>query len=140
MFIFSTTGKRVNPYASYTTPEGIQYPNLTDPEVQYKLGITEIPDPVPPEDFSEETYFRTESEFPPYLVFTPRPQEQIDATENNKLIVRMEALESRSLRAIREAVLSGNLAKLQELEDKIVALRRKLKKQGEQNEPASNEG
>ena len=131
MFIFSHTGKRVNPYNSYVTPEGIQYPNLIDKEVQYNLGITEISDPAPPEDFSEETYFRTESEFPPYLVFTPRPQEQIDATEDNKLIVRMEALESRSLRTMREAILTGDNTKLQALEDKIVDLRRKLKKQSQ---------
>ena len=126
--MFIRNEKRFNPYAQFTDDQGVTYANLSDPALRASLGVTEIPDPTHPEDYSDDTYFKTEQGDAPYVIYTKRPQEQIDQSENNRLIQKMDALESKSMRAVREAVLSGDQAALQVIEDKIDALRKKLKK------------
>ena len=75
MFILNE--KRINIHAPFTTSEGVTYGNLTDPEVRNQLGVLEISDPTPPEDYSESTYYRTEQDEAPYVIYTKKSTEQI---------------------------------------------------------------
>lgn len=79
MFILNE--RRINIHAPFTTPEGVTYGNLTDPAVRDKLGVLEISEPVPPEDYSEATYYRTEQDDYPYIVYTRKSDEQIAEQE-----------------------------------------------------------
>lgn len=78
--MFIRNDKRFNIYASQEI-DGVTYPSFTDPVLREKLGITEIPDPVPPEDYSDETYYRTEQDDYPYIVYTRKSDEQIAEQE-----------------------------------------------------------
>lgn len=76
MFIFKATKLRGPAYPEqtpYTAADGTRHA-CTPREL-----LTEIADPVPPEDYSEATYFRTEQDDAPYVVYTRKPQEMIDA-------------------------------------------------------------
>lgn len=73
MFIFKDTQKRANPYAPYTSPDGTKHIRIPSELIE------EIPDPVPPVDYSDEIYFRTEQDEAPYVIYTKKPQEMIDA-------------------------------------------------------------
>ena len=69
---------RFNPHAEQVI-DGILYPasSFRDPEVLARLGITEIPDPQPPEDYSDKFYYRTEQDTAPYVIYTKKSDEQI---------------------------------------------------------------
>jgi hypothetical protein len=77
MFIDSNA-VRCNIYAPYEY-NGVRYANLTDPAVRNQVGVSEIPDPAPPVDYSEDTYYRTEQDTAPYVIYTPKSPEQIMA-------------------------------------------------------------
>jgi len=81
--MFIRDSKRFNIYASATI-DGVTYPNFLSPELRGKLGITEIADPAPPADYSDETYYRTEQDDAPYVVFTKKSAEQIKQQEDAK--------------------------------------------------------
>jgi len=117
MFIFTATGKRANPYARYTDEQGTQYP-----QVPMEL-LTEIPDPVRGND---EIEYTQEIDDAPYLIVTPKPQEQLDQQHNTKVKAQIAAIEALSIRAMREAAL-GSPAFLIAIEAKIQELRVTLK-------------
>ena len=119
MFISIETNRRVNPFATYRDSEGTTYPRM--PTHLY----TEIPDPTPPEDYTDETYYRTEQDEAPYVVFTKKSQEQLDALFNSKIKQQIAGIEAGQSRAVREAAL-GQPAYLQQLEAQIQALRVQL--------------
>jgi len=73
MFIFKDTLKRANPYAPYTSPDGTRYPRIP-----MEL-LDEIPEPQPPEDYTESSYYRTEQDDAPYVVYTRKSDEAIAA-------------------------------------------------------------
>ena len=124
MFIDQDTKLRVNIYYEYKG-----FSRLDTPEIRAMANVVEIPEPNPPEDYSDDTYFKTEQNEAPYVIYTKRPQEQIDQAENARLIQRMDALEARAARMVREAILSiCEDPKLRDLDNKIDALRKKLKK------------
>lgn len=75
MFILNE--KRINIYAPFVTTEGVTYGNLTDPVVRSQLGVVEVTEPTPPEDYSEDLYYRTEQDEAPYVVYTRKSDEQI---------------------------------------------------------------
>ena len=75
MFIFTATGKRANPYARYIDVQGTQYAQIP------KELLTEIPDPVRGDD---EYNYNQETDDPPYLIVTPKSQEQIDEINARK--------------------------------------------------------
>jgi len=79
MFILNE--KRINIHAPFTTPEGVTYGNLTDPVVRNQLGVVEISEPATPEDYSESTYYRTEQDEAPYVIYTRKSDEQIAEQE-----------------------------------------------------------
>ena len=69
--IHKTTRKRINAFALYTDGNGTRYVNAPPTIVEW------IPDPQPPEDYSEETYFRTEQDDAPYVVYTRKSDEYL---------------------------------------------------------------
>ena len=78
--MFIKDGKRFNPYATHEF-DGVVYRGniLKFPAVVASLGITEIPEPDVPVDYDPDLYFRTEQDDAPYVVYTKKSQEQIDA-------------------------------------------------------------
>lgn len=99
--MFTLNDKRINPHAPHTTSEGVQYANLLNPEVRQILGVVEVADPVPPEDFSDETYYRTEQDDAPYVVYTRKSDEQIAALNKSKLDAKLALV-----RQVREGILN----------------------------------
>lgn len=75
--MFILNDKRINIHAPFTTSEGVTYGNLTDPVVRNQLGVVEVSEPTPPEDYSESTYYRTEQDEAPYVIYTRKSDEQI---------------------------------------------------------------
>src|SRR5574343_130272 len=83
MFILNK--KRINIYAPFTTSDGIQYSNLLSEDTRKALGVKEIQDPVAPEDYTEETYYRTEQDEAPYVIYTKKSEEQHQKIQQNKI-------------------------------------------------------
>ena len=125
MFIFKTTRKRANPYVPYTDETGTKYLRIP-----LEL-LEEIPDPTPPEDYSDDTYYRTETDEVPYVVYLKKSNKQLKQLRNNKRKQQIEHIESKQMRALRDAILSGNKTYLQAIEDQIVALRDALEDETE---------
>lgn len=91
MFIFSDTQRSINIYAPYVSADGTKYANLLDPTVRAAAGVVEIADPQPPADYSEDTYYRTEQDTAPYVVFTKKSDEQIMAVMAQRYMALLEA-------------------------------------------------
>lgn len=55
------------------------FSKLDTPEIRARAGLIEVPDPTPPADYSEETYYRRETpdRAPPYVTFERKSDEQI---------------------------------------------------------------
>ena len=71
MFIFTSTQRRANPEAPYVDSNGVRY-------VKTPMSLlTEIPEPAQPVDYSEENYYRVETNDAPYVVYTKKSDEQI---------------------------------------------------------------
>ena len=130
--MYTRNAKRFDPSRTFEF-EGVTYQgNITAfPEAMERAGITEIPD-VPRPDVSDDTHFVFPIDEAPWWSVTEKPVEMVEQLEDSRLIQRMEALESKSMRAVREAILTGDKTKLQVLEDKIADLRTKLKRQAAQ--------
>lgn len=106
---------------------GVRYPHDLTVEQLTELGYREITISVRPDDFSDETYYRTEQDDAPYVVYTQKSPKQLKQVRNQKRKERIARIEDRqSLRAIREALLSGDKTKLQEIEDQVIAVRGEL--------------
>ena len=82
MFIFKDTLKRCNPYQPYKDAQGTQYTKV--PAELYE----EIPDPVRGDDAFN---YNQEIEDAPYLIVTPKSQEQIDAVLAERARVAADA-------------------------------------------------
>lgn len=98
MFIWKETGLRgpAHPDSTpYPAPDGTRYPR-TPREL-----LLEIADPAPPDDFSDETYYRTEQDDAPYVVFTRRSDEMIAALNKAKLDAKLALV-----RGVREGILN----------------------------------
>ena len=80
MFIDKDTRKRVSINAPYKGRS-----KLDTQEIRAELGVVEIPDPIPPEDFSDDLYYRTEQDDAPYVVWTRKSDEQIAAVRWAKI-------------------------------------------------------
>ena len=86
MFIWKHNQKRCNPNAAYTDEQGTRYSQV--PAHLYE----EIADPAPPADFSDDTYYRTEQEDAPYVVYTKKSDEQIQAARWTKIKAKRDEL------------------------------------------------
>ena len=91
MFIISDTQRSINIYARYVSANGTKYANLLDPTVRAAAGVVEIADPQPPEDYSADTYYRSEQDDAPYVVFTKKPDDQIMAIMQQKYTAALES-------------------------------------------------
>ena len=118
MFIDKDTKLRVNPQGAYKG-----FSKLDTPEIRERAGVIEIPDPARGNDEIEYTQELNE---PPYIIITPKPQEQLDAQHNAKVKQQIAAIEVASTRALREAAL-GSPAFLTKIEAQIQDLRNLLK-------------
>jgi len=74
MFIDQETRLRVNIHAPYKGRS-----KLDTPEIRAAVGVIEIPDPVAPEDYSPDLYYMTEQDDAPYVIYTMKSPEQIQA-------------------------------------------------------------
>jgi hypothetical protein len=103
MFIHQVTQRRVNIYAPYAG-----FSKLDTPEIRQRAGVIEIADPVPPDDYSDETYYRTEQDAAPYVVFTKKSDEQLAELAKSKARSAIESKEREALmpRATREFMLT----------------------------------
>lgn len=101
MFILNE--KRFNIYASQEI-DGVTYPDFRDPALREQLGVTEIAEPEQPEDYSEELYYRNETDEAPYVIYTKKPAEQLARIAQAKLNAQSLAyLASTDWMAIRAA-------------------------------------
>lgn len=80
MFIDNETKLRVNVNAPYKG-----FSKLDTPEIRAAASVVEIPEPTPPEDYSDEFYFRTEQDDAPYVVYTKKSDAQIQAVRWTKI-------------------------------------------------------
>ncbi len=124
--IFIHDGQRINIFAPVTLSDGTRYANLTNPDLRRSIGVIELPEPQPPEDYSEETYYRTETAYEPYVIYTRKSEEQLKQVRDARIKAEISVLESGQNRAIREAALTGDKSYLQSIENKIQALRAQL--------------
>jgi hypothetical protein len=100
MFIWKETKLRCNPYAPYIDEQGTQYP-----QVPREL-LEEIPDPARGND---EIEYTQEIDEAPYIVITPKPQEQLDQQRKSKALAELTALEQANLmpRVTREFLIQS---------------------------------
>lgn len=103
----------------------LQYPSnwleLASADDLQELGIEVIDDPVPE---SPETHDIQILDEYPWIICTPKPKEQIDAAAISNARNAIAQLEESQPRALREAVLTGNLGPLQEIDEAIKAQRK----------------
>ena len=132
--MFTRNQKRFNIHAPAEIDD-VRYANFRDPLLREQLGIVEIPDPQPPEDYSEDAYFRTEQDDAPYVVFTRKSDEQISQAKRARILAQVAALEQNALmaRQVREIMLSMPgaeqqpwFARVKTLNDEVAALRAAL--------------
>jgi len=88
--MFTLNSKRINIHAPLVLDD-VQYPNLLDSDLRTRLGVVELPDPVPPSDYSEGTYYRTEQDEAPYVVYTKKSPEQLEQVKVAKAKVARAA-------------------------------------------------
>lgn len=132
--MFTFNNKRFNIHAPAEIDD-VRYPNFLDPYLRLAMGIVEIPDPQPPADYSGDTYFRTEQDDAPYVVYTRKSDEQINQATRTRILSQIAALEQSALmaRQVREIMLSMPgaeqqpwFARVKTLNDEVAALRAAL--------------
>jgi hypothetical protein len=105
---------------------GIQHPGslLRNPEFREAHGISEIAEPARGDYETQDTQ---EIDVAPWVIITDKSQEQLNNAFNAKVKAEILVKEQSQDRAIREAILAGDLTKLQAIEAEIVALRATLR-------------
>jgi hypothetical protein len=102
--MFIRNGLRFNIYAAQTLGD-VFYPNFLDPALRASLGITEVADPMPPDEYQThpEYWYRTEQDDAPYVVYTRKSDEQITQVDAAKIPRRV------TMRQARLALLGAGL-------------------------------
>jgi hypothetical protein len=109
---------------------------LDTPEIRAAVGVVEIADPIKPDDYSDETYYKSETDDFPYVIYTRKPQEQIDQMLKAKALAAIDAVERNAMlpRLIREYMLELPgaaskpwFAKVKALDDDVAVERAKIK-------------
>jgi hypothetical protein len=80
MFIDAVTRRRVNIYTAYKG-----FSRLDTESLRLQAGVIEIPEPQPPNDYSEDTYIRIEVAEDPYVIYTKKSNEDIARIRKEKL-------------------------------------------------------
>ena len=76
--IHKDTRKRLNAFAMYIDEEGTRYPTVPKHLLEW------VDPPIPPEGYSDETYYRTEQDEAPYVIYTKKSEEQIAQIQQAK--------------------------------------------------------
>jgi len=136
MFIDQDTLRRININAPYKGRS-----KLDTPEIRAELGVIEIPDPARGND---EVEYTQEIDEPPYIVITPKSDEQLAQQASDKARSTIAAMESSTMlpRVVREFMLVAFAAqaaaagadpmenlgykRMKEMDDTIKAERAKL--------------
>jgi hypothetical protein len=86
-FYIDKNKKRFNPYATHVVNDVVYERGniLKFPEAMAHLGIKEIQEPPVPEDYTSDTYSRTEQDDEPYVVYERKSEEQIRKAFVSKL-------------------------------------------------------
>lgn len=102
MFVFKSSLKRANPFAPYEDENGVKHPRIP-PEL-----LTEVEEPTPPADYSEDTYRVFMQDSAPYVVYVKKSDDEIAWATNDKIQANIEAAEKQALlpRVIREFLLA----------------------------------
>lgn len=120
MFIFKDTLKRGPAYPEstpYTAPDGTRH-DRTPREL-----LTEIADPLPPADYSEDTHYRTEQDEAPYVVYTRKSDEQIAAAALSRTKgARMAAIDGIKVTTASGKVFDGDEVSQGRMARAIIAL------------------
>ena len=117
MFIDNETKLRVNIHGPYKG-----FSKLDTPEIRERAAVVEIPDPVRGD---EEYNYNQEINEAPYLIVTPKSQEQLDMQHNAKVKQQIAAIEAGQARAVREAAL-GDTTHIAAINASIEVLRATL--------------
>jgi hypothetical protein len=128
--VMEDTGRRVNIMVPVTmfnpdTNEWTSYPHLNDPDLRKRLGIIEVDEPPPPEEYTRDpSLFDVFTlVYAPYTQYSRISDKVIAQRTTEKAKTDIAVLESKQHRAIREHVLNGDSTALQALDDKINVLR-----------------
>ena len=76
--IDKNTRKRVNAFAMFVDADSTRYPQYPKDRLEW------IDPPIPPADYSDETYYRTEQDDAPYVIYTKKSDEQIAQMQQAK--------------------------------------------------------
>jgi hypothetical protein len=87
MFIDNDTKLRVNINAPYKG-----FSRLDTPEQRAAANVVEIAEPTPPVDYSDDFYYRAESQEAPYVVYMKKSDEQITAVRWNRIKAKRDEL------------------------------------------------
>ena len=79
MFIDNETKIRVDIWKPYK-----DFSRLDTQSIREQANVVEIPDPTPPEDYTEETYFKTESNSFPYIIYSKKSDSFLLNLKKNK--------------------------------------------------------
>lgn len=90
--MFIKNGKRITIDVPFSAPDGRKGVDLRNPEERTRYGIIEIPDPIPPVDFSDNFYYVTYQDTEPYTIWTKKPIEQILPSIYAKIISHRDNL------------------------------------------------
>jgi hypothetical protein len=102
MFIFKSTLKRANPFASYTDENGVRYTRIP------RELLEEIAEPQPPKDYDEKLYFKVEVDDPPYVVYEKKSDFMLKYNRREELegFIRQQEAETLLARPTREFMLT----------------------------------
>jgi hypothetical protein len=78
-------GKRFNIYAPHKDASGATHVKINTPEGRALFGLTEIQEPAPPCDYSEEAYYKHELDVAPYVEYVMKPIEQLIEMKKKKI-------------------------------------------------------
>jgi hypothetical protein len=96
--VFKDTKKRANEFALYTDANGTRYPQVPRELLEW-ADVAEQP-----EDYSDETYYRTEQDDAPYVVYTKKSEEQIAQV----MLAKAKAKRQTDIEAIVVTTQAGN--------------------------------
>lgn len=105
--LYIRNGRRFNIYAGGVI-DGVRYANFTSPDVQTKLGIIAVDEPLPPDDYSPELYTRNEIDDAPYVEYNKKPDEVLKYEQRERLEAYIAQTEASTLlaRPTREFMLT----------------------------------
>jgi len=100
IYIDKDTLLRVNIYAPYKGRS-----KLDTQEIRDAVGVVEITEPPTPAGYSEDTYYRTEQDMAPYVIYTKKSDEQLAQLAQ----VKAKQQRSNAVSAITVTTSAGNV-------------------------------